>query len=390
MKKLRFVHLITRLDKGGSAENTFLTAREFVKKGHSVQIWTGPDVAIPRNIKADAKREGIELIFIPSLVRSIQPIKDLICLIQLIRFLKREKPEILHTHTSKAGFLGRLAGKLAGIRCIVHTPHGHVFYAYFGSLKTNFYILLERLAAHWTDVIIPLSKRGAREYLQRKIGRKEQYFPVVSGIDLSLLDFSNQHRESIRKKLKLSDSTVLIGGIGRFVPVKGLDLFVELIPKVLAKYPDVKFYLVGDGPMKPQIKAKIKEYKIQKNIFMTSFQEISAPLQAIDILVVPSRNEGQSRTLVEGMLLKKGVIATQVGGIPDVVEQGKTGLLVPSEDVEALAQAIISLLKNKNKIKTLGQAACQSAKKRFALEQMIQSLENVYAKVYQQKITSHK
>ncbi len=389
MERLKIVHLITRLDKGGSAENTFLSAREFVKKGHVVQIWSGKDFDIPRHTESDLLKAKIELKWFSLLVRSINPLKDFLCLIQFIQRLRQERPDILHTHTSKAGFLGRLAGVIARVPVIVHTPHGHVFYAYFGKAKTKFYIFLEKIAACWTDVLIPLSKKGMNESLKRGIGKKEQYVPVVSGIDVDSLDFSNQYRKEIRKQLGVKNQEVLIGAMGRFVPVKGFDLLVEAIAKVLVSFPGAKFYFVGDGPMRPELELRVKELNVEENVFFAPFQEISAPLQAIDVLVVPSRNEGQSRTLVEGMFLKKAAIATRVGGLPDVIENGRTGLLVAPESPAALSRALLELLNDHKKLSELGAAAAKEAKKRFNLPVMIDSLEKIYEACYQKNIDSN-
>ncbi len=386
MKKIKFVHLITRFDKGGSAETVFLIARALVKKENSVEIWCGEGVDIPGEMRARAQKEGIELVVIPSLVRSVRPLKDLSSLFQLIQLLHQKKPDILHTHTSKAGFLGRLAGKFAGVRAIVHTPHGHVFYGYFGPFKTKFYIFLEKLAARWTDRILPLSQQEIDEHLERGIGKKEQYFPVVSGIDPATLDFSNKYREPIRAELNLSKTDLLVGAVGRFVPIKGFDLLIEAIPKVLAHLPKTKFYLGGEGPMKKLLQQRAQELNIEKNIFFAPFHERSeAQLQALDILVVPSRNEAQSRTLVEAMFLKKAVIGANICGIPNVITDGKTGLLVPPENPEALAKTILELLNDSKKRITFGEAAYHDVNQRFTLNAMIEPLEKIYNELYEEK-----
>lgn len=385
LKKHKVIHLITRLDKGGSAENTFLSAREFIKKGYEVEVWSGTHFDLPRETKKEAEAEGIPVEFIPSLVRSIHPFKDLAALFVLTRKLKKEKPDILHTHTSKAGFIGRLAGKLAGIPVIIHTPHGHVFYSYFSRVKTKIFILLERWAARWTDVIIPLTQKGVQEHLKQGIGRAEQYVQVVSGVDWDLLQDSNQLRHEGRRKLGIKDETVVIGFVGRFARVKGLDLLIEAAPHLILKFPDSLFYFAGMGPLKEDYERRVKELKIQDHVVFDEFQDVNKPLNIIDIFVLPSRNEGQSRTLIEAMYLKKTVVGSSAGGIPDVIQNGETGLVFQTGNPSDLADKLTEVLGHPEKRASMAEKAKKRAEDRFSLEKMIADLEEIYLKLLKQK-----
>lgn len=385
MKKIKIIHLITRLDSGGSAENTFLTAREFRRRGYETAIWAGTGFDLPREIKKEAEESGIPLLFIPSLVRSIHPLKDLRALITLCRLLKKEKPDILHTHTSKTGFLGRLAGRLAGVPVRVHTPHGHVFYGYFGPLKTRFFIFLEWLAARWTDAIIPLTAHGVAEHLARGIGKREQLVAIPSGVDFLTLAFSKELRREMRGRFNIPESAWVVGSLGRFVPIKGFDLIVEAAPQVLKSFPSAYFYLAGVGPMKEKLVQKIGQMGLEKKFIFDDFQEVLGPLHLIDIFLLPSRNEGQSRTLVQAMALQKGIVASAVGGVPDVIQNGVTGLLVPPNDSGNLARAILELLQDPNKIRRMGEAASREARSRFGLQGMIDLLEQLYQRLLSQK-----
>lgn len=382
---LKIVHLITRLDSGGSAESTFLTARELRKKGYETAIWAGTGFDLPREIESEAAAAGIPLVFIPSLVRSVRPWKDLQAFFAIRSLLKKEKPDILHTHTSKAGFLGRLAGWLSGVPAIIHTPHGHVFYGYFGPVKTWFYIFLERLAARWTDIIVPLTRRGIEEHLARKIGRPEQYAAIPDGVDFSGLAYSPRLREEVRRRYGVPDPFPVVGSVGRFVPIKGFDLIVEAAPQVLREFPSATFYLGGVGPLKEKCRQRTRELGIENKVIFDEFQEVLRPLHLLDIFLLPSRNEGMSRTLLEAMGLKRAVVASAVGGIPDVIREGKTGLLVAPDHPEALAKAILKLLKNPELRQQMGEAAAQEARQRFTLEKMIGALEEVYQQVLVKK-----
>lgn len=389
MKKFKIIHLITRLDKGGSAENTFLSAREFHRKGHSVSVWTGADFDLPRDIQSEAGSEGVELHFLPSLKRSIHPFYDFIALFQLIKLIKKEKPDIVHTHTSKAGFLGRLAAWLCRVPVIVHTPHGHVFYGYFGFLKTKFYLYLERLASLWSDAIIPLTEHGKKEYLKYKVGKDWQLVAIPSGIDFSQLKLDSNKAIQLRKKNRISLNEKVVGSIGRFAPIKGFDLIVEAAPLVLKQFPEVIFYLAGIGPLKETLIKRVSELGINANFRFDDFQSIEAPLQMIDILLLPSRNEGQSRTLVEGMFFEKPIVATSVGGVPDVLTHMKTGLLVSPEKPKELADSIIKLLKDDHLCDDLKVAAKKDALNRFSLNEMIEKLDHLYLDLSKEKEKSN-
>lgn len=384
-KKPKIIHLITRLDSGGSAENTFLTAREFRRRGYETAIWAGTGYDLPREIEREAAEAGVPLRFVSSLVRSLHPVKDFVTFLRLVRLLRREKPDILHTHTSKAGFLGRAAGRVARVPVILHTPHGHIFYGYFGPLKTKFYIWLERLAACWTDAIIPLTSIEGEEHYAVGIGKKGQYIPIASGVDFSKLSFSPELRREMRGRFSIPDAATVIGSVGRFVPIKGFDLVVEAAPSVIENFPSAYFYLGGAGPLKEKLMERVRQLGLEKKFLFDDFQEVRRPLHLLDIFLLPSRNEGQSRTLVEAMALKKGVVASAVGGVPEVISNRRTGLLVASGNPEALAQGIEELLRDPEKMKQMGEAAAADVRKRFSLEEMIRRLQSVYLEFYEKK-----
>lgn len=381
-EKFKIVHLITRLDAGGSAESTFLLARKCRRRGHDAAIWAGTGFDLPRDIEKEAAEAGVPILFLPSLTRSIRPWKDLRALFDLTRRLRREKPDLVHTHTSKAGFLGRLAARLAGVPVVVHTPHGHVFYGYFGPLKTAFYIGLERLAARWSDAIVPLTQRGAEEHLERRIGKKEQYCPIPDGIDFSLLGEEAGLRREKRRRLGIPESATVIGAPGRFVPIKGFDLAVAAAFQVLREKPEVYFYLAGVGPLREKLERQVQKQGLGKKILFDDFQEVRGPLHLLDIFLLPSRNEGLSRTLLQAMALKKGIVACAVGGVPDAIRDGETGRLVPPDDPAALARAILDLLEHPDQMKRMGEKAAAEVRRRFTLQGMVDQYEALYRRLW--------
>jgi glycosyltransferase involved in cell wall biosynthesis len=264
--------------------------------------------------------------------------------LQLWRLLRRLRPSIVHTHTSKAGFVGRLAAWLAGVPVVIHQPHGHIFYGYWSRARTAMFVGLERVAAHWTDTIITLTSHEVQEHLERSIGRPAQFKVVPSGVPTQTLRASAPPRDEARARLGLPPEAFVIAGVGRLVPIKGFDLLVEALAEVVARVPDTHLLLIGDGAERPVLEARAAELGVADRLHITgSVIDVMGRLAGADVLAAPSRNEGMGRVLVEAMALGLPVIGTRVGGIADVILDRECGLLVPSEDVEALAAALVEL-----------------------------------------------
>ena len=222
---LRVLHVITRLTLGGSSENTVASIVGLARAGY--------DCALAASFResealvlADARRRGVRLLDVPGLGREVALLSDLAALRQLLRILRAERPAIVHTHTSKAGFIGRLAARIARVQAVIHQPHGHIFYGYYGPRLTAFYTALERWAARWSDRIITLTDRGIEEHLVRSIGRWEQFVTVPSGVDVDRLRAAAPPRAEARRHLGLPPDAFLVAALGRFVPFKGFDALI--------------------------------------------------------------------------------------------------------------------------------------------------------------------
>jgi glycosyltransferase involved in cell wall biosynthesis len=291
----------------------------------------------------DARRRGVRLVDVPTLGREVGP-RDAIALMQLLGVIRRERPAIVHTHTSKAGFVGRLAARLARVPVIIHQPHGHIFYGYYGPRRTAFYVRLERLAARWTDRIVTLTERGTAEHLARRIGHRAQYCAVPSGVPTAELRAQSPGQAAARASLGLAAGAYVVGGLGRFVPVKGFDLLLAALPLVAAAIPSARLLLIGDGPERGALEALANALGVRGRLQVTgATAEIARCLAACDVLAAPSRNEGMGRALVEAMALGVPVVGAEVGGIPAVIADGECGRLVPPGDVDALADALIDV-----------------------------------------------
>jgi len=373
MASLRVLHIITRLDVGGSTENTVLSVTRMPRAEFASSLIAGKTTDPLPGLMEVLSRAGVPVTEIRSLRRAVSPIGDWVALWQLQRAIRRLPVDIVHTHSSKAGFLGRLAARTAGVPRIVHTPHGHVFHGYFSTAMTRGFAVLERIAAPWTDRIITLSDDEARDHLRRGIGRAEQFVTIPSGVDLAVVRSARPTR--------LFPEGPVVGAVARLVPVKGLHHLIEAAPAVLRRCPAARFLLVGDGEMRSALEAEVRARGLQDRIVFTGFREdVSSIMAGTDLVVLPSINEGMGRVLVMAMALGKPIVATRVGGVAELLGDGEAGLLVPPRDPAALAEAIILLLRDSQRARTLGDAGRRRAPS-YSAEAMLEALAKLYREV---------
>jgi glycosyltransferase involved in cell wall biosynthesis len=336
------VHVITRLTMGGSSENTVSTIEALERVGYASTLVLGPQ-SEPATVE-DARARGCRVVAIEGLVREASPARDVAAVLTLWRLFRHARPAIVHTHTSKAGFVGRLAAWLARVPAVIHQPHGHIFYGYWSRPRTALFVALERIAAHWTDTIVTLTPREVEEHLQRGIGRPAQYAVVPSGVPIEALRREAPSRAAARARLGLPSGAYVVAAVGRFVPIKGFDLLVAALADVVAHVPGARVLLIGDGEERAALEAQARARGVADRLHITgSVTDVIGLLAAADVLAAPSRNEGMGRVLVEAMALGLPVVGARVGGIPDVIEDGESGLLVPPDDPAALAGALTDL-----------------------------------------------
>ncbi len=395
MKKAKVLHIITRLDRGGSAENTIITVTGLDKKKYEIALIKGPTfesnmskeeyASVIANMKK-ARLKGVKLFNIPFLLRRINPFFDLLAFFSLYILLIKENPTIVHSHTSKAGLLGRLAAKLAGVPIIVHTPHGHVFFGYFGPFKTKIFILLEKLASRITDKIITLSNREKEDYILFKTAEEDKLSVICSGIGLNKFKESLlSEKQNLKKELGIPGNSLIVGTAGRLVPVKGPEFLIKAAKYIISEYPDTYFIFTGDGPLEQDLKRKALEMGISENIIFLGWRNDVAKIISIyDIFVLPSLNEGMGRVLVEAMALGKPIVASNIGGIPDLVIHGKNGFLVPPKDPEELAKYIQILLEDEEKREKMGLAGKEMSLN-FSTENMVEKIAELYEELLIQK-----
>ncbi|HEB34896.1 MAG TPA: glycosyltransferase family 1 protein [Candidatus Aminicenantes bacterium] len=388
MENIKVLHIITRFDKGGSAQNTYLSLLGLRKKNYQLSLVSGLSLESEmkyEEIKAKEKdiqilkSEGIEFIQCSSLLRRINIIKDLKAFFDIWRIIKKYNPLIVHTHSSKAGLMGRLAAKLAGTPIIVHTPHGHVFFGYFGPFKTKLFIIFEKLASRITDKVVALTNREKEDHILFKIAEEDKFSVIYSGIELNALkESSSGEKQNLKKELGIPENSLIVGTAGRLVPVKGPEFLVKASKYIISKYPDTYFMFTGDGTLEHDLKRKALEMGISDNIIFLGWRDDLAKIISIyDIFVLPSLNEGMGRVLVEAMALGKSIVASNIGGIPDLVIHGKNGFLVPPKNPKELAKYIQILLEDEKKREKMGLAGKEMSLN-FSAENMVEKIAELY------------
>ncbi len=383
----KVIHVITRLDRGGSAQNTVLTAIGHDRSRFEPLVAAGlagsddaqgGSGATDENV-ARLEKAGVRWRPLPALTRSISPIRDLAALRQLLVWFRLERPDIVHTHTSKAGALGRLAAHLAGVPVVVHTPHGHVFYGHFGRVTSWSFLQLERLLAKGTTWMIALTEAERDEHLARGVGRADRFAVVPSGIDLARFRQAGDRVGRRPEGFNCPPDAVVVGSVGWLTPVKGHRVLLEAVDLLRQQWPRLHLVIVGDGPLRDDLERLARERGMADAVRLLGVRtDVPDCLAGMDIFVQPSLNEGMGRALVEAMAAGRPVVASRVGGIPTVVQDRKTGLLVPPDDPAALARAIEELLRKPDWAKELGAAARASIGERFGQEAMVRAIESVY------------
>lgn len=392
-RRISVIHIITRLDRGGSARNTFLTALGHDRSKFCVGLVYGcPETRSPNDaalLHADLQRlrqGGVSVFDVPTLVREVHPVSDARATFALWRLLRRERPALVHTHTSKAGVVGRLAAWLARVPVVIHTPHGHIFYGYYGTVASAIIRLLERLLANITDRIVTLTDRGAEEHVRFHIAGAEKFTTIHSGIDLVHFRSVQVDPAGKRKELGLPPEGPIVGTVGRLVPIKGLEWLLKAAPRVLAEFPQACFVIIGEGPLLGELKELAAALGIgPRVVFWGAREDVPECLVALDLFVLPSLNEGMGRALIEAMAVGCPVVATRVGGVPDIVADGTTGLLVPPRDDRALAEAMLTLLRDRSRRAAYGETARRYIDGRFDVETMVRNIERLYDEVWQDK-----
>jgi len=386
MKKIKILRIIARLNIGGPAIHCILLT-EGLNKGKFNSVLVSGKVDISEgDMLYLANEKNVKPIIIPELGRSVNFIKDVVAFCRLFLIIFREKPDIIHTHTAKAGSLGRFAGLLykllSGRRCIlIHTFHGHVFGGYFGKRKTKVFIWIERLLAKFTDRIVVVSNAIKNELIELGIGNFNKISIIPLGLELDgLLTIP------IKNNFK-NNSELKIGIIGRLTSIKNHLMFLRVIKKLmdLKSLTQMRFIIAGDGELRESLENYAHSLRLNNFVIFAGWQKDLINLYSqLDIVALTSLNEGTPVSLIEAMAAGRPVVATNVGGVKDLVNEDR-GFLVESEDIDGFASALKSLLEDENLRRRLGQFGREFVRNKFTKGRLINDIEVLYEELLKER-----
>lgn len=382
---LRIMHVSTRLILGGSQENTVLSAEGQVSRGHTVSLVHGP-IYGPEGSLLERVRDhgGIEAIETPRLVRRISPVADARCCRDLRRLIAEWRPDVVHTHSSKAGVLGRFAAWKQRVPCVVHTIHGLPFHPYQSKLVNAVYILAERAAAKRCHRLIAVADAMRDQALAAGVGRPDQYVTIYSGIETELFEDAHPPRRDTRRRLGFDDDDFVLGTVSRLAKLKGHDDLLDALAPLMQRRPDLKLLWVGDGWWRDRLLARVSSMGLEGRVVHTGLVppgDIPGLLAAMDGLAHPSYREGLPRAVPQALLSGVPVIVYDVDGAREVCTDGEVGRLVAPGDLTALRESVQWMMDNPKERRAMGRRGRDACRRRFDARTMVEQLEAVYASV---------
>jgi len=378
MAPRRVLHLITRMIVGGAQEMVLLLGQMLDRERFETHVACGPQTGPEGDLGPELRAAGVVVHRIPDLVREPAPLRDRRALEQIRQLLRREKFDIVHTHTAKAGVLGRYAARKEGVPVVVHHVHSWSFTPEHNLVLRAAFCAVERWAARWCDALCVVTPVDMRRGLRLGIGREEQYVLIRSAIDLGRFPRATaEAREAARGKLGIGAQEVVVGLFGRLSPQKAPLDFVRAA-QLLAGRPEMRFVIVGDGPLRQAVERAAADLARAGRLAMLGLRrDIGRLLPALDIYVNAALWEGLPRGVLEAMAVGLPVVATDVGGVAEVVEDGVTGRLVRPGRPRELAQAIAALASDPVLRRRMGELAARRARE-FSAERMVRALEGLY------------
>ncbi len=373
---IRVLRIIARLNVGGPAIHVALLTEKLGAPTYASTLVCGTVGADEGDMQYYAEAHGVQPVIIPELGRSLNPLRDLVTIWKVYQLIRQYQPDVVHTHTAKAGFIGRVAAWLAGVPVIIHTFHGHVFRGYFSPLTTGVFILLERMTARMSDTVITLTEGLRRELADEyHIARRSKITVLPLGLDLQPFADTARGNGAFRREYDIPANAPLIGIVGRLVTVKNHALFLDAAARIRAQRPNARFVIVGDGDLRAELEAQVDALGLRAAVVFTGWMRDVAPVYAdLDVNVISSVNEGTPVSVIESLAAGCPVVATAVGGLPDLLDGGELGALVPSEDVEALTAALIDALDNPPD----PEPARALMLDRYGIDRLVKDLDSLY------------
>lgn len=385
---MRICHIITRLIIGGAQENTLLSCEGLHARGHEVVLMVGPETGPEGSLIDEARRHGYQVRVIDNLRRAVSPVRDYRALRELREALRDVRPEIVHTHSSKAGVLGRIAARDTGVPVIIHTIHGSSFNRTQSPPVRWLYASLERYCAEFTDRIVSVADAMSAQAIAAGVAPPEKFTTVYSGTRTEWFDPSRYDRAAVRASWGVSPQDVVAGTVARLFRNKGYEQLIPAMRRAVDACPSLRFVWVGDGAQRAEYEAELSRLGLRDRVHLTGLVppgQVATMLAGMDLLVHASQWEGLPRAAVQALLMQVPVVSFDIDGAPEVVRPGETGELVPLNDTVGLAAAMIRLAQDAAMRQRYGAAGRLLCLERFDATRMVEQLELIYREVLREK-----
>lgn len=382
-RKLKICHLITRMIIGGAQENTLFSCRGQIANGHEVTLATGPTTGPEGKLLEEQNIEGLKVDIFPNMIRALNPLTDFKAYLDLKKYFKEQKFDVVHTHASKAGIIGRAAAWATKVPVVVHTVHGPAFHRYEKAWRNKLYISAEKFAAKRCHKIVCVADAMTKQFLDAGISKPEMYRTVYSGMNLD--DYLNLEQDNtLRDTYGIPADAIVIGKIARLFELKGHEFLIKAAKELVQHNSKVHFLLIGDGLLRSEIEEEIKNLGLEKHFHFSGLippRDVPKHTAAMDIVCHLSLREGLPRAVVQGLAAGKPVVAYNLDGAPEVVFDDKTGYICPPESVNEVTGSLKKLIDSSELRQKLGIAGRQLVSEKFNWKKMVDDLEEVYSEL---------
>jgi len=377
----KVLQIITLFSIGGATETVISTSIGLRNKGYDVTIVAGSHIASEGDMLPIACDAGLKVIILPALQRSIRPMKEFLAFLQIRSIIKAGKFTVVHTHSSKAGIIGRLAGCLAGAPCIVHTVHGLSFHQFQSWYLRTCYVLLEKLASRCTDAYIAVSERMKSEYLRKNISTEEKYRIIPSCFSIADFSCDIDNSLSARSELHIPPNAFVIGKVSRLSPLKGHDLLIEVMPELIKNNPNILFLFIGDGELGPTLKEKVRMNGLEQYVkFVGVLPPLDIPkyIRTLNLLIHASFHEGGPRVIPQALIMGVPVVSFDVGIAAEVIRNRINGMVVKSVTARGLLDGVNYIMEHYEEVKQNCLSGIADLKQQFSEEVMNEKTAALY------------
>jgi glycosyltransferase involved in cell wall biosynthesis len=382
-ERVKVLRVIARLNVGGPALHVAYLTEGLAARGYDTTLVAGSLAHGEQSMAYVARQRGARIVTLPHLAREVSPLNDLLAVRHLAKLIRAERPQILHTHTAKAGAVGRVAALLAGDArppIVVHTFHGHVLRGYFNPAATLMFRTLERWLASVTTRLIAVSPEVRDDLVRLGVAPREKFTVIRLGIELDeRVGADEEARRETRRRMGIAPDAFVVGWVGRMTAVKRTDDVLLAFKGVLDRDVDAWLCLIGDGPDRPRLERRAHDLGIVRRCLFVGYQDDVAPYyEAIDALLLPSVNEGTPVSVIEALAAERPAVATRVGGVPDVVRDGVDGYLVDVGDADTLAERLVELAGDPLKRDAMGREGRKRVLERYAVDRLVDDVDVLY------------